>query len=443
MKHRRLQLLFASYVIPTVGAMLISGAYQLIDGFFIGNFIGAAGLAGANIGWSYITLLLGFGLLVGVGTGSLYSIAKGADEHERALRILGQTLVLIMIPGGLLGFFLYQSAPFLVSILGDPSHAASAEFLEASRLAIDFVRVFAVSAPFVIGSLALPFLVRNVGSPYRATLYMAIGVSLNIISSYLLIVVLEWSVFGAALASVIGETCAMLLGFRFVFFKSGEPIQWRHVKPDLKLIGEILLNGGSAFFMYIYVGFIMALHHKMLVKYGGTLAVSAYTITGYIITVYYFGIEGVANGIQPVISKLYGGEKHRSARAIIRMMVFVGMLYGITLTLVLQLFPGFFTLWFTSDPALTEVAVHAIRFNLFVLFLEGVFVLVTVFFQAIGEGAKALVISIGNLFIQVPFLFILPRFLDLDGVWLTMPIASIVLAIPVTYWAWKRYQRIG
>gem|GEM_PF-5557514 len=57
MKHRRLQLLFASYVIPTVGAMLISGAYQLIDGFFIGNFIGAAGLAGANIGWSYITLL--------------------------------------------------------------------------------------------------------------------------------------------------------------------------------------------------------------------------------------------------------------------------------------------------------------------------------------------------------------------------------------------------
>lgn len=76
------------------------------------------------------------------------------------------------------------------------------------------------------------------------------------------------------------------------------------------------------------------------------------------------------------------------------------------------------------------------------LFLDGLFVTATMFFQAIGEGQKALVISIGNLLLQVPFLFILPKYWGLDGVWLTMPIATVILAIPVAWMFYSRYQRI-
>lgn len=442
MKQRTLRLLFISYVIPTLGAMLISGAYQLIDGFFVGHFIGYEGLAGVNIGWSYITLLLGFGLLVGVGTGSLYSIAKGAEEDEEARKIIGQSLTLILIPGIILGIILYISAPTLVYMLSDTEYRVSQKFVTTAYLAIDFIRVFAVSAPFVIGSLALPFLVRNMGKPYYATLYMAIGVSINILCSYLFIVVWEMSVFGAAIANIIGESCAMFLGIYYIFFKSGEKFKANHFMPNFIFIKNILINGASTFFMYIYVGFIMMLHHKMLVKYGGTVAVSAYTITGYIITIYYLGMEGIANGVQPIISRLYGRENYLSTRAIIRMMVFVGMAYGIALTIFLQIFPSFFTLLFTSDKELSKVTIHAINFHLPLLFLEGAFVIITVFFQAIGEGTKALVISIGNLLIQVPFLLIVPKFYQLDGVWLAMPLSSALLAIPVIYWAYLRYRLI-
>ncbi|GAA5094433.1 MATE family efflux transporter [Wohlfahrtiimonas larvae] len=442
MKQRTLRLLFISYVIPTLGAMLISGAYQLIDGFFIGHFIGAEGLAAVNIGWSYITILLGFGLLVGVGTGSLYSIAKGAENDDKARKIIGQSITLIIIPGVIFGAILYFSAPTLVYMLSDTDYLVSQKFVTTAYMAIDFIRVFAVSSPLVIGSLALPFLVRNMGKPYYATLYMAIGVSINILCSYLFIVVLEMSVFGAAIANILGESCAMFLGLYYIIIKSGEPLKLKHFKPNIPLIKNIMVNGASTFFMYIYVGFIMMLHHKMLVKYGGTVAVSAYTITGYIITIYYLGMEGIANGVQPIISRLYGRENYLSTRAIIRMMVLVGMTYGILLTLFLQLFPEFFTTLFTNDKELTKVTVHAINFHLPVLFLEGAFVMVTVFFQAIGEGTKALVISIGNLVIQIPFLLIAPQFYQLDGVWLAMPLSSILLAIPVIYWAYLRYRKI-
>lgn len=443
MKQRTLRLLFISYVIPTLGAMLISGAYQLIDGFFIGHFIGAEGLAAVNIGWSYITVLLGFGLLVGVGTGSLYSIAKGAEDDEEARKIIGQSITLILIPGLIFGIILYLSAPTLVYMLSDAEYRVSQKFVTTAYMAIDFIQVFAVSSPLVIGSLALPFLVRNMGKPYYATLYMAIGVSINILFSYLFIVVWEMSVFGAAIANILGESCAMFLGLYYILFKSGEPLKLQHFKPNFRLIKDIMINGASTFFMYIYVGFIMMLHHKMLVKYGGTVAVSAYTITGYIITIYYLGMEGIANGVQPIISRLYGRENYLSTRAIIRMMAFVGMTYGITLTIFLQIFPEFFTALFTNELELSKVTIHAINFHLPLLFLEGAFVMVTVFFQAIGEGTKALVISIGNLVIQIPFLFIAPKFYQLDGVWVAMPLSSALLAVPVIYWAYLRYKRIS
>lgn len=426
--------LFASYVIPTVIAMFISGTYQVVDGFFVGNFIGVAGLAAVNIGWSYITLLLGFGFLVGVGIGSLYSIAKGEDDDAKARKILGQALFLQFVPGFLIGLILYFLAPWLVYSLGVVG--------ESAEMAIIFIRTFSFAAPFVIGSLAMPFIVRNVGTPLRATGYIAAGVVVNILLSFLLISYFRVGIVGAALASIGGEIVAMTFGGYYILKQSQEKLVWSDFKPDFKLIGAILLTGSSAFFTFIYIGFIMALHHKVLVQYGGTVAVSAYTIAGYLLTIYYFAVEGVANGAQPLISRFYGEERIRSTRYVTRLMVYVGLGLGIIITALLLLFPEFFTSWFTSDPELQTVTAYALRLHLAVLFLDGLFVTATMFFQAIGEGQKALVISIGNLVLQVPFLFILPKYWGLDGVWLTMPIATVILAVPVAVMFYRRYQRI-
>ena len=426
--------LFASYVIPTVLAMFISGTYQIVDGFFVGHFIGVAGLAAVNIGWSYITILLGFGFLVGVGIGSLYSISKGEDDDEKARKILGQALFLQFIPGILIGIILYTLSPWLVHILGIAGDSA--------EMAIIFIRTFSFAAPFVIGSLAMPFIVRNVGTPLRATGYIAAGVIVNILLSFLLIDYFRVGVVGAALASIGGEIVAMTLGGYYILKQSRETLTWQDFKPDFKLIGAILLTGSSAFFTFIYIGFIMTLHHKLLVQYGGTVAVSAYTIAGYLLTIYYFAVEGVANGAQPLISRFYGEERVRSTRYVTRLMVYVGLGIGIIITALLLIFPEFFTSWFTDDPELKSVTAYALRLHLAVLFLDGLFVTATMFFQAIGEGQKALIVSIGNLLLQVPFLFILPKYWGLDGVWLTMPIATVILAIPVAWMFYRRYQRI-
>ncbi len=68
---------FVRYTIPTVAAMLVNGLYQVVDGIFIGHYVGAEGLAGINVAWPVIGTILGIGMLVGVGTGLWLQSNKG------------------------------------------------------------------------------------------------------------------------------------------------------------------------------------------------------------------------------------------------------------------------------------------------------------------------------------------------------------------------------
>lgn len=75
---------FVLYTIPTVAAMLVNGLYQVVDGIFIGHYVGAEGLAGINVAWPVIGTILGIGMLVGVGTGALASIKQGEGHPDSA-----------------------------------------------------------------------------------------------------------------------------------------------------------------------------------------------------------------------------------------------------------------------------------------------------------------------------------------------------------------------
>ncbi len=437
MKLKVLHRHFLSYVIPTVLAMFISGVYQVIDGIFVGNYVGESGLAGVNMGWSFIVLFLGYGLAVGVGIGSLFSIACGEEDIRKAKMILGQGGVLIVLPSIILGIIMYLSAPFLVDFM----HASD----ETREFAIEFIQIFSIGAVGIVGSIAMPFIVRNLDSPNRATLYMAIGAGMNIAASFVFVVLFGWEIRGAVFANIIGETIAMLLGVRFVFSKHNEyTLVLNDFIPKWSLIKQILINGSSGFFMYIYVGFIMLLHQKMLIKYGSNTDLAIYAVLGYIMTIYYLVAEGIANGSQPIMSELYGKRNYHSLRAVVRMTLLSCLGVGVFCTLLLQIFPGFFANFFlqSHDIGLRDHTVRAIHINLSLLFLEGIFVVAAMFFESLGEGIKALWITILNLLLQVPFLWILPKFLGVDGVWLTAPIAYVVLLMPIGWMMLRRYRSL-
>lgn len=88
---------FWRYTLPTIAAMLVNGLYQVVDGIFIGRYVGAQGLAAINVAWPIIGTVLGIGLMIGVGTGALCSVSKGEGDHNKAQRILSTGFIFLLI----------------------------------------------------------------------------------------------------------------------------------------------------------------------------------------------------------------------------------------------------------------------------------------------------------------------------------------------------------
>lgn len=205
---------FWRYTIPTIAAMLVNGLYQVVDGIFIGHYVGAAGLAGINVAWPLIGSILGVGLMVGVGTGALASIRLGEKQPQKAQAVLSTGLVLLLLMSPVVSILLWCFADDFLRLQGAQG--------EVFQLGLQYLDVLVFSCLFTLGSIAMPILLRNDGSPNLATMLMVLGAITNIVLDYLFIGLLQWQLTGAAIATALAQMVVLLVGLSYFF----------HAKPN-------------------------------------------------------------------------------------------------------------------------------------------------------------------------------------------------------------------
>ncbi|MFQ3786188.1 MATE family efflux transporter [Halomonas sp. A29] len=422
------------YTLPAVTALLVSGMYQVVDGIFIGHAVGEPGLAGITMAVPAVLVLLAVGLMLGAGAGAQCSIAQGRGDEAQAAVMLGQggwLLVLLGVPVG--GMLLFGGEAFL---------ALQGATGQVARLGSDYLTVMAWGAPLVLASLALPFWVRNLGAPRLATLAMVTGGLVNIAFDYVFILWLGWELLGAALATLLAESFTVLICLGFLLSRK-PPVRLRWQPLRLAACRSVLGTGGASMVMYLYLGVVTVLHNVLLMRYGGSVQVAAYAITGYLLAFYYMLAEGVANGMQPLISYFHGARRSNDIKRVFLLGLYTGLGFGVAMVAVLMLWPSHVAGIFASDDAgLLAAAALGIRLHLFALFLDGFIVLAACFFQAMGMGRQAMLITLGNMAIQVPFLALLPLGLGLTGVWLALPLSNLALACVVLAMVMRQWQRL-
>ncbi|MEZ8237698.1 MATE family efflux transporter [Vibrio splendidus] len=427
---------FWRYTIPTVAAMLVNGLYQVVDGIFIGRYVGADGLAGINVAWPVIGSILGIGMLVGVGTGALVSIRQGEKDTKGAKQILatGLTLLLAITPivSGLLflfadNFLLWQGAEGRVYELG-----------------LQYLHILIGASVFTLGSIAMPFLLRNDDSPNLATILMIVGAVINIVLDYLFIAQLGWELKGAALATAIAQFVVTGLGLAYFFSRRANlRLRWNELRLKFSVIPEIFAIGTSSFFMYAYGSMMVALHNALFSQYGDQLMIGAYAILGYIVTVYYLTAEGIANGMQPLVSYNHGARNQANIRKLLKIAMVSSVLIGVVFVLLLNAFPREFVSVFSSDePQLVEYTVLGIRLHMFALALDGFLVVAGAYYQAVNKGSKAMFVTIGNMLIQLPFLYIMPKLYGVPGIWIAYPLSNIALSVVVMIMLYKDVKKL-
>ncbi|OCH15033.1 MULTISPECIES: MATE family efflux transporter [unclassified Aliivibrio] len=421
---------FWRYAIPSIAAMVVSGLYQIIDGIFVGHYIGFEGLAGINMAWPAICILGALGVMIGMGTGSVMSIYRGENK-------LDKTKVALTTGIWLLAILSIVAIVCIVFFAENILHAQGAEGKNFD-FAMDYINVLMFGGFFTACATALPMLVRNDEAPNVATFLLVVGALINIVLDYLFIGVMGLGLSGAALATLLAQSVVTVLGIRYFFTKrSSIQLSLKDVLFSKNKAKQSLALGSSALVMYMYGSFVVAMHNALMMHYGSATTVGAYAIVGYLFMLYYLLAQGIAEGAQPPISYYYGAKENKKVYQIFKLALKWVTITGVAWVGILNISPELTTALFTNgDQSLIAETIVGIRYHLFAIFLDGIIVLVTIYFLSVSESKKAMVISISNIIIQLPFLLILPKWFGIDGVWLAMPISNIALIICITPMVW-------
>lgn len=406
------------YGAPSIVTMWIYALYTIIDGFFIGKFVGANELAAVNIVMPYVNLSFALGIMLAVGSGTIISISLGEKNIEKAHRIYSLSLELFAILGltlSLLGIFFPKK---IVTILG-----ANDVILSSASTYLFSLSFFTL---FYLLSYGLEVFVRIDGNTTYTLVCILIGAFSNVVLDYIFIYKLNWGIRGAGLATGISElSVACSLGY-YLFFKSTK-LKFNFVKIKISETLRILYNGSSEFLTEIATGIVIMAFNLNIMNIVGEKGVSAFGIISYISTLVTMTMIGFCQGLQPVISYNFGAKNFKRIIKIIKISSITVTLLGLFFYILCNIFTKeIISIFIKDDKELFEITKNAVNLYSFTYILMGVNIVISAFFTAIENAFASAVLSVlrGMIFINI-LLFILPKVFDLNGVWISSPINEI------------------
>lgn len=411
---------YLGYIIPSMLSFLLTGIYSIVDGIFVGRAMGDAGLAAINIAWPLVNLLFSLGTGIGMGAAVMVSLNKGSGNEKASLRMEGNAFTLLLMGSLILIFILFLTGDFLLTLMGTEG--------EIHRHALTYLKYMLLGGVFqVLASGCVP-LMRNRGASLYSMIAMTLGCILNIILDYYFILILQMELMGAAIASVLGQSLTLLFGIVFYLRKSNR-ISLTNLMPHLPSITAILKVAVSPFGLTYLPSVAILLMNLQCLKYGGEEAVSAYAVMAYLVSFVELFVQGISDGSQPLLSLSKGKGDDKSLKSYTRwtfcLTLGLGLLSGAATYLCRNLIPSFYG---TSAEAGNLFIRYAAAFSL-VMLLYGLTKPAVSYFYATHQLSYSGFLVYGEVAITVITIFVLPLLIGLEGVWLTTPLAQLILGI--------------
>ena len=408
--------LLMQYALPAIVAMTASSLYNIIDRAFIGQLVGPEAIAGLGITFPFMNLSAAFGAAVGVGASTCISVKLGQRDYKTAQYLLGNTVTLNLIVG-----VLYAREFMVVILLGN------------------------VVTHMYFGMNAV---LRAAGKPRHAMYATLFTVGMNILLVIAFVWWFRWGIRGAALATISSQSMALCWQM-WILSDKKELLHLRKGIYKLKtdLVKNIISIGISPFLMQTTSCVIVIFMNNQFVRYGGDMAVGAYSIANSVVMMLFMFVMGMNQGMQPIVGYNYGAEHFdRMFRCLWLTIAWATaiLLAGWSASM---LFPYQIARVFTTDPTLIQMSARGIRLNMLVFFVVGSQAVITNFFQCIGKVKVSIFLSLSRqLILLLPMAYIFPLFMGLDGVWYSMAASdfgSFSMTIPLLIWYIRKLKAYG
>lgn len=414
---------FSKYVSLNILGQMAYSCYTLADTFFVSSSLGANGLTALNLAFPIFCLINGSGLMIGMGGGTRYSIAKSRSEQEKGNRIFTNAVyatVCFAVLFVLSGVFL---SGVLIKVLG----ADDTVFPMTNT----YLKVMLLFAPAFLTNNLLQCFVRNDGKPSLSMAAMISGSLSNVILDYIFIFPFQMGILGAILATGLAPIISIaVLSPYFLSKRNG--FHFLKSAPDVKKVGEIISSGIPPFVTEVSSGIVMFLFNFIILRLEGNIGVAAFgviTVFSLVVVAIY---TGLSQGIQPIMSLNHGKGNTAEVKTILRyaivtMLILSGVIYAAIFFGASHIASIFNS---EKNETLQALAIIGLKSYFLACPFIGFNIVTATYFTSTEHPRPAQIISLlRGLLVLVPMAFLLSTVLKMRGVWFAYPLTECIVAI--------------
>ena len=410
------------FSLPAIGMQLVDNIYQVADGYFISNYIGASEFAAENLIFPPLLLASSIGLMFGSGAGAMISYEQGKGNQEGANRLFSMLMSVLVIVSIVISSILFLLMQPISNLVG-----ASEEMLPHC---VEYGRILAAFMPFMMVNMAFhPLLITAEHSGLGVVVAVA-NAAVNIVLDALFVACFHWNLTGAAVATGLAWVISALIPTVY-FFRAKDGMRFsRPCRPDKKL-WKALYNGASEMLDAIAYAVVAIVFNMQLMKWAQEAGIDAYAVTEYVSGIFSAVFFGISMSITPIVGYHLGNNNSREIDLLwkngLLLMLGIGILNGAVCFGLASPIAGIFVGY---DTDVMQMAMEALRISAFCFLLYGMTTFGSAFYTGLNDGTASLVIAgIKSFILPILLVLVLPQLFGIKGIWLVNPIAELITII--------------
>ena len=429
--------LLRQYALPAIIAQTAASLYNMVDSIFIGQGVGPLAISGLAVTFPLMNLSTAFGTLVGVGAATMLSVLLGQKNYAAANKVLGNVVTLNTIIGLV---FMAIALTFIDPILY--FFGASENTLPFAK---EYIRIILIGNVVTHLYFGLNAAMRSSGHPKKAMGLTIFTVVFNTILDPIFIFVLDMGIAGAAWATVIAQTAAMIVVMMH-FSNKKSPFHFEKgiFRLDKRVAKDSLAIGMGPFLMNAAACLVTLFINQQLRKYSGDLGIGAYGICNRFAFMFIMICMGLNQGMQPIAGYNYGARQYSRVREVFWKTAKLGMIVTTICFLIGFFIPKLAAGIFTHDEQLLELSARSMKVLTLAFPIVGLQMIGTNFFQSLGMVNKSIILSLSRqILFLLPLLYILPRYIGSDGVWASFPISDVISTVLTVYMLGRLFKKFS
>lgn len=411
------------FTFPSIIMMIFTSIYSVVDGWFVSNYVGKTQFAAVNLIMPVLGILGIFGYMFGAGGSALIAKTLGEQERDKANRLFSLFVYLSIVVSTIMMIFGFIYLPDVAHWLG-----AEGQLLEDCNT---YGRLFIIALPAWMLLFEFQLFFVTAEKP-KLGLYITIAAGVtNIILDALFIIVFDWGISGAAIASAIGQTVGGVFPLIYFSRKNTSLLKLTRTSFDGKAIIKCCTNGSSELMSGVSMSILGMVYNYQLLKYAGENGVAAFGVIMYVSMIFIATFLGYCSGVAPIFGYHYGAHNSLELKGLLHKSFGIIAIFSLSMFVLSEaLAYPISSIFVGYDKELVKMTVLGFRIYSFAFIFMGTSIFCSAFFTALNNGLiSALISFLRTLVFELGAVLLFPLILGINGIWFSVVIAEFMATI--------------